>query len=111
AGIGIYDLGETALPLKVGALALPRVSALAISGRLLLAASAGGPAGPTLHVLDARRGDLAELGSMSLGSTPARQIAVEGTRAFVALGKAGQVAVVELTDPANPAPAGTLVLA
>jgi hypothetical protein len=60
-------------------------------------------------VLDARQGDLPVVGTMPL-SAPARHIAVQGSRAFLSLGRVGQVAIAELSDPSAPAPAGTLSL-
>ncbi len=109
AGISSYRLGETPAPLRVGGRAFTGgVSALALHRGMLLAASAD-PADPRLFVLDARRADLSPFGSISLAA-PGRHIAAEGTRAFVALGKARQVAVIQLADPAAPAPAGDLLL-
>ncbi|HEX8697913.1 MAG TPA: IPT/TIG domain-containing protein, partial [Myxococcaceae bacterium] len=112
SGVRVFRTGETELPMLVAHRPLPGgASALALHGGLLLASNAS-PTDARLYVLDARRGDLPQLApeaQLPL-SAPARHIAVEGTRAFVSLGRAGQVAIVELTDPAAPAPAGTLVL-
>ncbi|MHB8877329.1 MAG: IPT/TIG domain-containing protein, partial [Myxococcaceae bacterium] len=108
-GIATFHLGETSLPLLVAHRAIAGgVSALGLHGRLLLVSSAD-PLDPVLHVLDARTGDLAELGQLPLAA-PAGHFAFEGSRAFASLGRAAQVAIVDLTDPAAPAPAGTLAL-
>ncbi|HZI13948.1 MAG TPA: IPT/TIG domain-containing protein, partial [Myxococcus sp.] len=109
AGVSVYRLGETAAPLPVGRKALPGgASAMALHGGYLLVAD-GNDNAPQLHVLDARKGDLPEVGSFPL-SAVARHLTASGTRAYASLGRARQVAVVELVDPANPAPAGQLVL-
>ena len=112
SGVRVFRTGETELPMLVAHRPLPGgASALALHGGLLLASNASAT-DAKLYVLDARRGDLPPLAPeahLPL-SAPARHIAVEGTRAFVSLGRAGQVAIVELTDPTAPAPAGTLVL-
>ena len=110
AGLTEYAANAASLPLKIASLALPGVSAVRLAGKLLLAASIGGVDGPTLHVLDAVRSGHPESGKLSL-PLAARHISVEGTRAFVSLGSAGQVAIVQLFDPTTPAPAGTIVLA
>ncbi|MET0406725.1 MAG: IPT/TIG domain-containing protein, partial [Cystobacter sp.] len=112
SGVRVFRTGETEQPMLVAQRSLPGgASALALYDGLLLVSNAS-PTDARLHVLDARRGDLAPLTGESWLSlaAPARHIAVEGTRAFVSLGRAGQVAIVELTDPTAPAPAGTLVL-
>jgi hypothetical protein len=112
SGVKVFRTGETEPPMLVASRPLPGgASALALYGGLLLASNASST-DARLHVLDARRGDLRPLApeaQLPL-SAAARHIAVEGTRAFVSLGRAGQVAIVELADPTAPAPAGTLVL-
>ncbi len=108
-GVSAFRRGEADLPLLVGQRSLAGgATALAVHGRYLLASS-GDAANPLLLVLDARKGDLPIVGSVPL-TGPARHIAVEGTRAFAALGKLAEVAVIELADPTAPAPAGALVL-
>ncbi|MBS2024357.1 MAG: IPT/TIG domain-containing protein, partial [Deltaproteobacteria bacterium] len=109
-GVSVYTLTETSQPLLVRSLPLPGVTAMAFAGPLALVATSLDASGPALHVLDATRGDLAELGKIAL-SAPAHDVVSEGRRAYVSLGTAAQVAIVDLTDPTAPAPAGTLLLA
>ena len=112
SGVRVFRTGETEQPMLMAQRALPGgASALALYGGLLLASNASAT-DARLYVLDARRGDLPPLSPAAQLplSAPARHIAVEGTRAFISLGRAGQVAIAELTDPTAPAPAGTLVL-
>ncbi|MBI5546909.1 MAG: IPT/TIG domain-containing protein, partial [Deltaproteobacteria bacterium] len=107
SGVKVYRLGETSLPLAVGQRSLTSgATALALHGAYLLATT-GEPSGASMVVMDARQGDLPVIGSIPLAG-PGRHIAVEGQRAFVSLGRLGQVDIVELADPAAPAPAGTL---
>ncbi|TQF15750.1 hypothetical protein FJV41_11775 [Myxococcus llanfairpwllgwyngyllgogerychwyrndrobwllllantysiliogogogochensis] len=109
-GVHVYDVSDEARrPLRVGSRSIPGgVSALALQGTNLLVSSASrSPA--RLYVLDARTGDLAERGATDLVA-PALHITAEGSRAFLSLGRARQVAIYDLTAPASPAPAGTLVV-
>ncbi|MFP2932271.1 IPT/TIG domain-containing protein, partial [Pyxidicoccus sp. 3LG] len=109
AGVSTYRLGETDAPLPVGSRALSGGAvSLASWGPYLLVAD-GNESAPRLHVLDARKGGLPTVGTFPL-SAPAQHLYAQGTRAYASLGRAKQVAVVELSDPANPAPAGQLVL-
>ncbi|GEL71664.1 hypothetical protein MVI01_34480 [Myxococcus virescens] len=109
-GVKVFDLGNgSQRPLRVGSRAIPGgVSALALYGPNLLVSSAASGA-PSLYVLDARTGDLSTRGTVAL-SAPAVHITVEGTRAFLSLGKAKQVAIYQLLDVQNPATAGTLMV-
>ncbi|AKQ66211.1 Muc19 precursor [Myxococcus hansupus] len=109
-GVKVFDLADgSRRPLRVGSRVIPGgVSAMALHRGNLLVSSASVGA-PLLHVLDARTGGLSTHGTVSL-SAPAVHITVEGTRAFVSLGKAKQVAIYQLFDIQNPAPAGTLTV-
>lgn len=107
AGVTEYRLGETTKPMKLrqvpyagGASAL-----LVHRGQLLVAT--GGQTGAKLRVLDARRGDLREIGAMDLIG-PAVHLAAEGDRVFAALGKLEQVTIARLTG-ADPISAGVLL--
>nr|WP_306465339.1 IPT/TIG domain-containing protein [Corallococcus exiguus] len=110
-GVKVFDVSNAnaaAQPLRVGARAIPGgVGALALHGSRLLVSSAAKVA-PKFYVLDARTGDLVEQGVAELVA-PAVHISAEGTRAFLALGSAKQVAIYELSG-AQPSPAGTLVV-
>ncbi|RKH40976.1 hypothetical protein D7X12_19415, partial [Corallococcus sicarius] len=110
AGVSMYRLGETAAPLPVGQRPLPGgARAMVLYGSLLVVAD-GNAANPRLHVLDAAKGTLAEVGEGFPLSVPARHLAVSGTRVFASLGTARQVQVVELADPSHPAAGGVLTL-
>ncbi|TNV54629.1 IPT/TIG domain-containing protein, partial [Corallococcus exiguus] len=110
-GVKVFDVSNAnaaAQPLRVGARAIPGgVGALALHGSRLLVSSAAKVA-PKFHVLDARTGDLVEQGVAELVA-PAAHITAEGTRAFLSLGAAKQVALYELSG-SQPTPAGTLVV-
>ncbi|WP_415835183.1 IPT/TIG domain-containing protein, partial [Corallococcus soli] len=109
-GVKVFDVSnDAAQPLRVGARAIAGgVSALALHGGHLLVSSATTSA-PMFRVLDARTGDLAERGAVGL-MAPAVHITAEGTRAFLSLGAAKQVALYELADPTHPTPVGAMVL-
>ncbi|HYO67364.1 MAG TPA: IPT/TIG domain-containing protein, partial [Archangium sp.] len=107
-GVTAYRLTETSMPIETASRALPGgVTALAVHEHRLLVAS-GAAGSETLHVLDARTGNLAQIGSSSLAGK-ARHITVEGSRAFVSLGALAQVAIYSLS-PANPLLSATLTL-
>ncbi|HEX8440228.1 Ig-like domain-containing protein, partial [Archangium sp.] len=108
AGVTAYRLTETSMPLRTGSRALTGgATALAVDGHRLLVAS-GEANNQKLHVLDARTGDLAQLGVSPIAGR-ARHITTEGSRAFVSLGALAQVAIYNL-EPSNPALSTTLFL-
>ncbi len=107
-GVLVYRVGEVpGRAIRTTRRSLPGgANALAVHGTLLLVSS-GTSADAQFRVYDARTGDLAELGSVAIAG-PARHIAAEGTRAFVALGRLGEVAIIDLADPTAPAGAGAI---
>ncbi|WP_194869333.1 Ig-like domain-containing protein, partial [Myxococcus sp. AB025B] len=109
AGVRAYRTTEGAQPRLTHQRVIPGgVTALALHGHLLLVAAEGAD-GARLLVLDARRGDLAQMGVLPLLG-PATHITAEGPRAFVSLGAKARVAIVDLSTPSAPRLVEGLVL-
>lgn len=83
-------------------------NAVALRGGQLVVASAS-TSGPDVRVYDVRNANWAELGRVSL-SAPAQHLSIESARVFASLGRARQVAIIDITSPSSPAPVGTIQL-
>lgn len=106
SGVAIVDLSRFVV---AGRIAISGGANAVTLRRGQLVVGTASVAAPEVRVYDVRNANWAELGRVSL-SAPAQHLSVESARVFASLGRARQVAIIDITNPASPAPAGTIQL-